>query len=320
MVSNAERTRVTSYPCESGAGLLAHLSNPLEIGVANSSFALLFNGGWVCSNLILAEEAMASEGVKIVEGKLEEPLKFLRGCLVDGDAREWQIQKRVRRRALLTSVALQSMALTLLLLAPLFGKTERLTVKDWVKMLPLEPVRNIQQAERKPRPLKPGPVRGRFIFNRPLPPSDKASKSDASPIDLSEPTERNGARTEDSLCSWCRVGGTGDNPRPPENETSEAKVPQRVHLAQIDPAMLKLRVEPIYPILAKLTHHSGRVELRATIGTDGKIRSLQVAVGDPLLTQSAIDAVGQWVYKPTILNGQAVEVDTYITVIYSSQK
>jgi len=84
--------------------------------------------------------------------------------------------------------------------------------------------------------------------------------------------------------------------------------------------MLKHRVEPVYPVLAKQTHHSGKVELRTIIGTDGRIRSLSVVVSDPLLNQSAIDAVGQWLYKPTFLSGQAVEVDTYITVIYTSQR
>ncbi len=90
-----------------------------------------------------------------------------------------------------------------------------------------------------------------------------------------------------------------------------------MHVTTIDPAMLVHRVEPVYPVLAKQTHREGRVELRAIIGTDGTIKSLQVAVSDPLFDRSALDAVQQWRYRPTILNGQAVEIDTYITVIYS---
>ncbi len=61
------------------------------------------------------------------------------------------------------------------------------------------------------------------------------------------------------------------------------------------------------------------MELRAIIGTDGTIRSLQIVSGDPLFYLSAREAVEQWRYRPTVLNGQPVEIDTYITVIYTTQ-
>jgi TonB family protein len=83
--------------------------------------------------------------------------------------------------------------------------------------------------------------------------------------------------------------------------------------------MLIHRVEPLYPVLAQQTHREGRAELRAIIGTDGTIRSLQVVSGDPLFLVSAREAVQQWKYKPTYLNGQAVEIDTFITVVYTIQ-
>jgi len=83
--------------------------------------------------------------------------------------------------------------------------------------------------------------------------------------------------------------------------------------------MLIHRVEPIYPFLPKQIHREGRVELRAIIGTDGTIQSLQVVSGDPMFLSSAIEAVQQWRYRPTILNGQPVEIDTYITVVYTMQ-
>jgi outer membrane biosynthesis protein TonB len=56
------------------------------------------------------------------------------------------------------------------------------------------------------------------------------------------------------------------------------------------------------------------------IATDGTIQSLQVVSGDPLFYQSALDAVRQWRYTATVLNGRAVEVDTYISVIYNIQR
>lgn len=83
--------------------------------------------------------------------------------------------------------------------------------------------------------------------------------------------------------------------------------------------MLLQRIEPVYPPLARQIHREGQVELHAIIATDGTIQSLQVISGDPLFLQSALNAVDQWRYRPTILNGQPVEIDTRITVIYSLQ-
>ena len=82
-------------------------------------------------------------------------------------------------------------------------------------------------------------------------------------------------------------------------------------------AQLIRRVEPIYPALAKQIQHEGRVELRAIISTAGTIESLEVLSGDPLFIQSALAAVREWRYRPTILNGRPIEVDTHITVIYT---
>jgi protein TonB len=99
----------------------------------------------------------------------------------------------------------------------------------------------------------------------------------------------------------------------------QPQTPQRLHVTHIEQALLIKRVEPAYPPLAIQIHREGRVELRALISTDGTIQSLQVVSGDPLFLQSALDAVRQWRYHPTILNGQPVEIDTFITVIYSLQ-
>ena len=83
--------------------------------------------------------------------------------------------------------------------------------------------------------------------------------------------------------------------------------------------MLIHRVEPVYPPLARQTHREGHVELHAIISTDGTIQSLQIVSGDALFLQSAVDAVRQWRYRATVLNGQPVEIETYITVIYTLQ-
>ena len=83
--------------------------------------------------------------------------------------------------------------------------------------------------------------------------------------------------------------------------------------------MLTRRVEPIFPALARQLHRNGKVELHALIATDGSVQSLEVVSGDPLFINSAREAVLQWRYKPTYLNGKPMEIDTYITVIYTLQ-
>jgi protein TonB len=75
-------------------------------------------------------------------------------------------------------------------------------------------------------------------------------------------------------------------------------------------------VQPKYPPMAKDSHVEGTVVLHAIILKDGSVGSLEVISGPALLRQSALDAVRQWLYYPTELNGTPVEVDTTICVIY----
>lgn len=82
-------------------------------------------------------------------------------------------------------------------------------------------------------------------------------------------------------------------------------------------ASLLKQVQPVYPAIAKTAKISGTVVLHAVIGTDGKIADLQYVSGPPLLMKSAMDAVRQWEYKPTMLNGEPVRVDTTISVVFT---
>ena len=74
------------------------------------------------------------------------------------------------------------------------------------------------------------------------------------------------------------------------------------------------KVQPSYPALARATRVQGQVVLRAVISRTGTIESLQVVSGHPLLVRAAIDAVRQWRYRPYVLNGDPVEVETEVTV------
>jgi periplasmic protein TonB len=84
--------------------------------------------------------------------------------------------------------------------------------------------------------------------------------------------------------------------------------------AGIQAGLLVHRVNPPYPPLAITARISGTVELRAIIGRDGNVRSVEVLSGSPLLARAAVGAVQQWRYRPTLLNGEPVEVETRITV------
>jgi protein TonB len=79
------------------------------------------------------------------------------------------------------------------------------------------------------------------------------------------------------------------------------------------------RVQPIYPLAAKITHTSGRAQLKAIIATDGTVRSVELISGNGLLVQAAISAVRQWRYHPTLLDGAPVEVETFVTVDFVLQ-
>lgn len=89
---------------------------------------------------------------------------------------------------------------------------------------------------------------------------------------------------------------------------------KRYIVSQLSPAQLLRRIEPLYPRPAVLMGLQGEVKLHALIAKDGTIQSLSVTSGHPLLAQAALDAVRQWRYRPYVLNGEAVEVETFITV------
>lgn len=85
-------------------------------------------------------------------------------------------------------------------------------------------------------------------------------------------------------------------------------------MSHVDEGLLVHKVTPVYPQIAIITKQQGAVVLHAIIGRDGSIQQLQAISGPPLLIKAAMEAVGQWRYKPYMLNGQPVEVDTQITV------
>ena len=264
---------------------------------------------------------MSPEPKELSEVGCEEGLGSLRACLVEGNAEQRTRERKTRRRALAISILLQSAILAALILVPLFGKAERISLTIVTPIPPYAPYRNASHNSGAPprHPNGPQPV-CRFCLPTNIPPT----------IVTRDPTSSS-TETEETPFEGLTPGIPGgrdgfiplSDPRqralPPPNTEHEVTRPRVVRMTHLDPAMLIHRIEPVYPPLARQTHREGRVELRAIIGTDGTIQSLQIVASDPLFDISAREAVQQWRYRPTILNGQPVEIDTYITVVYTTQ-
>ncbi len=262
---------------------------------------------------------MSPKPKKVSAEILEESFGSLNGCLVDGDAEQRMRERGVKRRALAISIFLQSAVLAALILVPLFGKAERISLTIVTPVVPYGHPSNHPRGNPGTTTSRPTIPDRRFTFH---PPTNNVNHH---PVENEDPVgplveDPNGnARNDGPDCPGCvNIGGRETGPRPPQ---PPVETPQRPRLikTQLDPAMLIHRVEPVYPPLARQTHREGRVELRAIIGTDGTIQSLQIVASDPLFDLSAKEAVSQWRYRPTILNGQPVEIDTFITVIYTTQ-
>jgi protein TonB len=107
-------------------------------------------------------------------------------------------------------------------------------------------------------------------------------------------------------------------PPPPKKEEPKPVTPQRIKVGgNVQSAKLVRQPRPNYPPLAKQARISGVVKLSAVIAKDGTIRELQTISGHPLLVPAALEAVKQWVYQPTLLNGEPVEVQTQIDVNFT---
>jgi protein TonB len=116
------------------------------------------------------------------------------------------------------------------------------------------------------------------------------------------------------------IGGATSmvTPPPPPPPPEAPKPPQRIRVGgNVQQANLVRQVKPPYPPLARQARIQGAVILEAVINRQGGVEQLRVISGHPLLVQAAMDAVRQWKYRPTLLNGEPVEVVTTITVNFN---
>lgn len=240
----------------------------------------------------------------------------LGSCLVDGDVPAVSAATRSCRGAFGISLAIEILILGLLIAAPLFSTV----------------------AQPQFRPLLPAQL---TFFHPGPPPGDRVS-TQAMPhrpqiVDPYQPVQSvllvPNAPSPEMISEPVGVGNVepyvpGAEAFPVGQVTQLIKEPPKMaqpveqqkrplKLSQgVLEAQLINRIEPRYPSIAVQTKTEGAVLLHALISRDGRITSLEVVSGNPLLIHAALEAVQQWRYRPTMLSGEPVEVETTITVVF----
>ena len=247
-------------------------------------------------------------------------------CLLDQKNEESQQARRLRRRTVLIAILIQAVVLGLLLLRPLFGApAAELMIARFMPRPPWKGSPGAHQPER-PRPAIFRPhtydvSAHPYTLRLPDRPATHIEAGDAPDIGPSTDApgipgfgDPNGLLPNPGL-----PGGERPMPPPPPQEAVAPRHKPRVVPSEIQQALLMTRIEPQYPVLAKQIHLEGTVVIRAVIGKDGRVESAEILSGHPWLAKAAREAILQWRYRATLLNGQPVEVETMVTVIFKMQ-
>ncbi|HEY3936263.1 MAG TPA: energy transducer TonB [Bryobacteraceae bacterium] len=224
--------------------------------------------------------------------------------------------KSGKPRTMVLSMLLEACALAVLLLIPLV----------YTQVLPNAQLRSVLAAPAAPLASLPKPVTATNeprraaarIFNPTVLPAVPAvtkqinpSSESAVPPDVGTPAASAAVGTGDLI-------GTGPGIAVPPLPPPARQVQHGpIRVGSISEANLIHKVQPIYPALAKSTRVQGIVEFTATISKQGTIENLRLVRGHPLLVNAARDAILQWKYRPTVLNGEPVEVITDILVDFT---
>jgi TonB family protein len=139
----------------------------------------------------------------------------------------------------------------------------------------------------------------------PVAPTGRASQKDSSDLLLKLPETPVSASASVAITSRRSIQVA------PESAAQTTQQGQNVQIGQ-----LFYRVEPFYPPDAERQGIEGTVEVHASVGRDGRIRSVQASSGPPQLTEAAVNAVREWRYKPTLLNGQPIESDVDVKMTF----
>lgn len=133
-----------------------------------------------------------------------------------------------------------------------------------------------------------------------------------------------GERTAPVLPPPVDVVADSADPKLPDLTPAAVELPKpapgTVRISQgVSQGLLLKKVQPVYPSIAKQFGREGAVQLLATIDKYGEIKKVQVLSGDSLLARAAADAVKQWEYRPYLLNGQPVEIETQVTIVFRAK-
>jgi periplasmic protein TonB len=245
----------------------------------------------------------------------------LSGCILENDPETQGRARVLRGRALAASLTLEAALLAAVLIWPLIIPG---ALSGKVTVTPLPPYSGGSNlGETHPRrsehltPSKNETPRVVCLFcSRPAVPARPQNSGDTKFASGEGPVLGGGFDSNLNENGPLIPGGDPNNRMPIEMKKPEPPKPvgpRQMSEGVMEAALIR-KVQPEYPALARIAHVSGTVRLRAIIGVDGQIRELEVLSGSSFLQAAAVAAVRGWRYRPTLLNGQAVEVETLITV------
>jgi protein TonB len=242
----------------------------------------------------------------------------LTNCLVDSDTEAASRARRLRRKALVVSLALEAGLVGAMLLWPLITPG---VLPRWYVVTPAPPYpgggggTSHPHEPAHPHPHPSHPLAPCLFCAPPVIPPHVSSADDDEPPAI--PDDRGGSGPGPAFPGGgSTIPGAGDGrPMPPAPPPPAPSRPLQISGGVMEASLIH-RVQPIYPAIARFAHISGTVELRAIIGKDGTVRELEVVSGNAILAQAALAAVREWRYQPTLLSGNPVEVETRITVTF----
>lgn len=220
--------------------------------------------------------------------------------------------------SLLASLSAELVVVSVMILVPLiYG--DHLPDFHWHVVTVGPPVRQVQ-AQPVPVNAASGPVRPLFVhppmIPNPIQPTQLTPLA-SGPVTLDQPP---GIQiSSDGAGPGPALFGKQMNIAPPAPKPALPPAPNGpIHVSGgVQMAKLVKQVIPVYPPLARNARIYGVVHLVGIISKDGTIRNLQLIAGHPLLARAALDAVSQWIYKPTLLSGEPVEVICPIDVTFT---
>jgi periplasmic protein TonB len=243
-------------------------------------------------------------------------LGTLSNCMMDSDPEAMKRARRLRRKSLSISLFFETLLVAAMLILPLI--TPGIPSLGPVTILaPVPPFSGVSnpKAARSHSPSHPSHDQFHFPNRNDLSATHQNHQNQFGPDapDVSTPA---GGTSDGPIGQGPFIPGADGNrivvPPPVQNP------PRKISIGVME-ASLVHRVDPVYPAIARAAHISGEVRLRATIATDGTVKDYEVVSGNSLLVRAAVTAIRQWRYRPTQLNGEAVEVETFITVNFILQ-